>query len=281
LKLFISYSHSDGPDVATKMREYFKKLRHTVFVSNLDIRVGDNWKKSINSAISTCNIFVVIITRGALNSNYVGYEIKRAVSLRKRIIPCRYVGIPRKDMKKWQLDRQQGIDFDDSPDLLRKLEAKLSEDIRGLRKMLGTVDNTIPRMKAFKRGGKPSDFKAGIIAKLEGDTIVFRDIRYRHTVRKITPDQFKNLDSQTHEFLVAYESSMLAGFRKWKKLVKSGKPHTNKRINKELRTIVHGICSDWEKIIDQLNRLGIRLEDHYYGIYGICEDYGYVRRQNY
>jgi hypothetical protein len=118
----VSFSSIDGPDIASDVGELFTGPEYITFVSDKNIRPGENWDEKIQADLEKCDIFVVIITRGILKSKYVDEkEVPIAKQLRKRIIPCRYHGIPRQDMK-WGLEALEEIEWNDRPDLLRKLD---------------------------------------------------------------------------------------------------------------------------------------------------------------
>jgi hypothetical protein len=282
VKIFVSYSNIDGPDIADGISKLFSKPQYDVFISNINIRPGNLWEKEIQDNLENCDIFIIIVTRGVLNSKYVEEkEIPKAIELKKRIIPCRYYSIPITQLK-WGLEQIQNIEFNDTPDLLRKLDAEVTKEVNLLAETFEEIDKEVLKIKLYKTGGTTSNFIPSIIAIHEYNKIIFKDAQSGTVIPSltITPDKFKTLDTQSRDVLRTYQRTMLKAFKDWKKWNKSNiMNYQNQQAEIELRQIVHIMCDNWTKLIRQLNRLGIALDDHYSGIYGICDDYGYVERQ--
>jgi hypothetical protein len=122
LRIFISYSKDDGGDIADAIYQYYKKSGFTVFESAREIQGGEQWMQRILDDIAACDVFLAIVTRGALRSTYVEKEVLEAQRLGKRIIPCRHASISWEQIK-WELDRIQGVQFINRPEpLLRDLD---------------------------------------------------------------------------------------------------------------------------------------------------------------
>ena len=127
MKIFISYSRKDAVDFAKQVSTYligFKDLKFDVFVDNDSISAGDVWNTSIETNISNCDIFVVIVTYGALYSPNVGNEVLQAQREKKRIIPCFYSEVKQSDIK-WGLNKIQGVQFYGEFELARNLFSKI------------------------------------------------------------------------------------------------------------------------------------------------------------
>jgi DNA-binding beta-propeller fold protein YncE len=123
VKIFVSYSRRDA-DFAQQIDEYFQNSGHDVFTDVKDIQVGIVWSSAIETNISNCDIFVVIVTDPALRSPEVEKEVLQAQKENKKIIPCIYRYI-RKDKIKWGVARIQGVEFDDKYQLARDLYSKI------------------------------------------------------------------------------------------------------------------------------------------------------------
>ena len=86
LKIFVSYSRRDAGDFAEEINKYLKE--HDVFTETQNIHSGDIWSKTIEENITTCDIFIVIVTHTALESPEVEREVLQAQKEKKKIIPC-------------------------------------------------------------------------------------------------------------------------------------------------------------------------------------------------
>ena len=89
--------------------------------------------------ISNCDIFVVIVTDGALQSPHVEREVLQAQSEKKTIVPCFHKGVINSDIK-WGLDKIQGVEFDDKYELARNIQSKISTS-RGKGAIFGSSKN--------------------------------------------------------------------------------------------------------------------------------------------
>jgi TIR domain len=128
MKIFVSYSRSDASDFAEQIRKYLTKFNHKVFTDTSSIGVGDIWNSTIEDNISSCDIFVAIITHGSLISPNVDKEVLQAQREKKRIIPCMHrdievPGIEHTD--KWGLEKIQGIMFNNEFNLARDLYSRI------------------------------------------------------------------------------------------------------------------------------------------------------------
>ena len=95
------------------------------------INVGDIWNDVIEDNITKCDIFVVIITHGSLESPHVEKEVLQAQRGKKRIIPCVHQNVPQRGVgyvnSKWGLEKIQGIEFDNKYSLARDLYFKIEQ----------------------------------------------------------------------------------------------------------------------------------------------------------
>ena len=81
MKIFVSYSRQDAGDFAKHIRSYLtsrKSHNYDVFTDKDSIIVGKPWGPTIETNISNCDIFVVIITHASLESDYVEKEVLQA-----------------------------------------------------------------------------------------------------------------------------------------------------------------------------------------------------------
>jgi hypothetical protein len=123
VKIFISYSRRDA-DFAQQIDEYFQGSGYDIFTDVNDIEIGDAWSNIIEKNISTCDLFVVIVTNAALRSEEIEKEVLQAQKENKKIIPCIHKDV-KYDEIKWNLKSIQGINFQDKYELSRNLYSKI------------------------------------------------------------------------------------------------------------------------------------------------------------
>ena len=125
MKIFVSYSRRDAGDFADQIQRHLSSFKYDIFTDVNNIEVGDIWSNTIEENISGCDVFVVIVTDGALQSPYVENEVSQAQRDKKKIIPCFLRGINPKRIK-WGLEKIQGVEFSDKYELARNLYSKLN-----------------------------------------------------------------------------------------------------------------------------------------------------------
>lgn len=76
---FISYSRKDIK-IADKIRDAILKLdpKHSVFIDHRNIKVGANWQRSLEDNIERSDYFILILSKDAINSKWVKYEVEFA-----------------------------------------------------------------------------------------------------------------------------------------------------------------------------------------------------------
>ena len=125
MKIFLSYNRGDSGDLADQIYLSSLSKSNDIFRDINSIEAGDVWSKTIENNISICDILIVILTPGALESSEVEKEVLLAKKHNKKIMPClfRYVD---KDQIKWELGTFEGVEFADKYELLRNLQVKLN-----------------------------------------------------------------------------------------------------------------------------------------------------------
>jgi len=102
-KIYISFSDKDS-EIAQQIR---RALIHERFILNIDeknIQVGENIKQALTSEIKSSSIFIVLISKYSINSDFVKLEIQHAIKNNKIILPVlidKNISIPSelKDLK--------------------------------------------------------------------------------------------------------------------------------------------------------------------------------------
>ena len=67
MKIFVSYSRRDAGDFAYQIHEHLKE-DYDIFTDVNDIQIGDVWSNTIETNISNCDLFIIILTNAALKS---------------------------------------------------------------------------------------------------------------------------------------------------------------------------------------------------------------------
>lgn len=78
MKIFISYKRDFGIDAAARIKEYFEGRGYSVFYDVESMRMG-NFEKQIERNIKDSNYFILILSQGALDSEWVLKEIRIAL----------------------------------------------------------------------------------------------------------------------------------------------------------------------------------------------------------
>lgn len=136
MKIFVSYSRRDAGDFADHIQKHIGSfMYYDVFTDEKSIGPGDIWSDVIETNISKCNVFVAIVTYGALQSPHVENEVLQAQREKKKIIPCFHRTVSKEDVK-WGLTKIQGVVFTDKYDLARDLHSKITKVQRDSRTII-------------------------------------------------------------------------------------------------------------------------------------------------
>jgi tetratricopeptide (TPR) repeat protein len=125
VKIFVSYSRRDAGDFADQIQRHLSSFKYDIFTDIKSIQAGEVWSNTIETNISDCDIFVVIVSHGALQSPHVENEVLQAQRQKKKIIPCFLRGINPNKIK-WGLEKIQGVEFSDKYELARNLYSKIN-----------------------------------------------------------------------------------------------------------------------------------------------------------
>jgi hypothetical protein len=105
-KIFLSYSRSDS-DFAVKLSQDLKNSGAQIWLDQFDIKAGNRWDESIEKALNTAPIIIVILSQSSVGSENVMDEVSYAIESGKTVIPVLLTecAIP------LRLRRLQHIDF--------------------------------------------------------------------------------------------------------------------------------------------------------------------------
>lgn len=131
-EVFICYRQNTGKDFALHLWEGLREYDHAAFLDTKDIptrfRQGtEKWRAYRNDAITNCEIFLMIITRGFENSPEIQNEIDLAIKQNRDFMCLRHTYLPANMIIKplANLGEYQQITFETSEGLLREVLCNL------------------------------------------------------------------------------------------------------------------------------------------------------------
>jgi len=127
MKVFISHSSKDD-SLAGEIASYLEQAGLDVWYDNREIMPGDNWADKIAQGLRESDAMVVLVSEGALGSEFMRRNIDFALSqkpFRRRVVPVFVGGSENyKDELPWIFDRLQSINLpenDANEEQLRRL----------------------------------------------------------------------------------------------------------------------------------------------------------------
>ena len=93
-KVFISHSWKDN-EIATKIYNNLKSNGANTWIDYVELKPGEELPKRISLALEWCDTLVVIWSKSAIDSYYVGLEWQAALDMQKKIILCLTDDTPR------------------------------------------------------------------------------------------------------------------------------------------------------------------------------------------
>lgn len=99
-RIFISYGHKSSSTLALFVRSELQVEGYRPFLDIEDIGIGTVWAGLIKESIEKCEIFIVVIGKETLKSNWVKQEITWAMDAKKIIYPILHNGITENSLKK-------------------------------------------------------------------------------------------------------------------------------------------------------------------------------------
>lgn len=86
--IFLSYSHKSRR-LAGELKDCLESFGFTVFLAHEDLKPSVPWRKEILKNLRQCDVFIPIVTRGFMESDWTDQETGFALALKKKIIPVR------------------------------------------------------------------------------------------------------------------------------------------------------------------------------------------------
>jgi hypothetical protein len=133
MKVFISHSNKDDV-LAERIASYLERAGLDVWYDKREIMPGDNWADKIAQGLRESDAMVVLLSDGALSSEFMRRDIDFALSqkpFRRRVVPV-FVGDSRNYQEDipWIFDRLQSINLKENgrnEDQLRQLAQVLKD----------------------------------------------------------------------------------------------------------------------------------------------------------
>lgn len=113
IELFISYSYSDRR-LARRIKNFIERLGLSVFLAHEDLHPSAEWQKEILKRLQTCDIFIPLLTKNFITSDWTDQETGIAFSKKKTILPLGIYQIPYGFISKYQGYRFKPRDLENS-----------------------------------------------------------------------------------------------------------------------------------------------------------------------
>lgn len=88
--ILISYVRAEAAEHALNLKAELTKLNLSVFLDIHEIKFGVDWQDSLNYAVSTCEVFVPLVTPRYGETQWTNREVKLADVLNKSILPINF-----------------------------------------------------------------------------------------------------------------------------------------------------------------------------------------------
>lgn len=87
-RIFLSYARTDDKD-AHRVRTLLEALPNTSVFTSDSLSTGESWTTRLREELQRSDLFMLLLSAGSLQSQYVIGELGAAWALGKRIIPIR------------------------------------------------------------------------------------------------------------------------------------------------------------------------------------------------
>ncbi|MFH1217966.1 MAG: toll/interleukin-1 receptor domain-containing protein [Pseudomonadota bacterium] len=85
-KIFISYAHEDK-EFVKKLHRELQELPFVIWWDQQDIQVGDDIRKKVDEFLKDSDYLLFVNSQNSFNSDWATAEIKKALELKKKILP--------------------------------------------------------------------------------------------------------------------------------------------------------------------------------------------------
>src|ERR1017187_1284944 len=131
-RLFISYAHRDGGDLAERLQSDLHGLAFDVWLDRQRLKGGDLWTNEIEDALDRAEVVLALLSNGSFTSDTCRAEQSWSLDAGKCVIPVR---VQRDSRVPLRLYTRQWIDFSDPANYAASLD-QLQDSIA---KRLGVI----------------------------------------------------------------------------------------------------------------------------------------------
>ena len=152
LRVFISYARRDASDFAEYLVVALKLAGFSAYLDRHDIAKAEDWESRLSDLIASSDTVVFIITPTSIKSERCGWEVKRTLSLGKRLVPVQWIAVPEAEVPA-ELKRLNYTIFSSGEffgGALAELTDTLRQDLSWLRQQT-QLDEEAARWHARKR----------------------------------------------------------------------------------------------------------------------------------
>jgi len=128
LRIFLSYSRADGAQLADELAAGLELLGFVPIMDKRDIAAAEDWQGRLESLIRQADTVVFLLSPRSALSPRCAWEVDRAVTLSKRIVPAVTLAVPEADVPE-PLRRLNFIDFGPGQSFVRSL-GRLADALR-------------------------------------------------------------------------------------------------------------------------------------------------------
>src|SRR5258707_2563883 len=126
-RVFISHS-SEDKTIADTICQRFEADGIKCWIAPRDIKPGSDWTKAITEGIDACQIFVLVFSKHANESDHVYREVAKALSSRLAVVPFKIEAVSPNPSLGYYLNTVQWLDATDPP--LERHVAALAEQVK-------------------------------------------------------------------------------------------------------------------------------------------------------
>ena len=176
--IFMSYS-SVEVDFALKLAADLKNAGLNLWIDRLDIKLGDDWRRSLQNAVDECAALIAVVTPEYVASKYCQRELGRADRIARPIFPLLLRTIPDTD---WplEIEREQYIDFCEWRDE-EHYQAKLDELVARFRAQFADQFSEAP--------DEETRYLTSLVAELEASRGVMEYVELSHQANKVLSEE--------------------------------------------------------------------------------------------
>ncbi len=156
-RVFVSYAREQSLAFVDYLEQMLKAHHIESWIDRTSLRGGEKWLAEIRRGIDKCDIFLLVLTPGAVESPWVSLEIKHALRRHKSIIPLMFYPcvLPRQLSGHHFIDFTPGTDFqekfaasfprllDSIADIIHKQRATLAQPHKRFRSRIALISVSI------------------------------------------------------------------------------------------------------------------------------------------